>query len=101
MIDYNISKYIDTDEVPNAVDSTEVLNNIDITEGTDITEVPNAEVPNADTNDDIIPNNSEAAETTETENTEDVDTKYNTKVPDILGNNKLGYNIWDTIVKGV
>lgn len=23
------------------------------------------------------------------------------KIPDILGNNKLGYNIWDTIVKGV
>ena len=96
MIDYNISKYIDTDE-PNAepnIDSTEALNAVDITD--------NAEAPNADINDDIIPDNNEA-ETTEAEGIDisDANTKHNTKVPDILGNNKLGYNIWDTIVKGV
>ena len=91
MIDYNISKYIDTDEAEEQMPNTvEALNNVDITE-----------VPSTDINDDIIPDNNDADETTETENTEDVDTKYNSKVPDILGNNKLGYNIWDTIVKGV
>lgn len=46
--------------------------------------------------------NSEDIETegTETETPNDKATKEY-EVPDILGNNKLGYNIWDTIVKGV
>ena len=37
----------------------------------------------------------------DTRNNENVTNPKEHKVPDILGNNKLGYNIWDTIVKGV
>lgn len=98
MIDYNISKYIDTDE-PNAepnIDSTEALNAVDITD--------NAETPNAEGAD--ITNNPEGIDDTlnndeATENDTEVQNTKEYKVPDILGNNKLGYNIWDTIVKGV
>ena len=95
MIDYNISKYIDTDEPnaePNTIDSTEALNAVDITD--------NAEIPNTEGTDDTL-NNDEATENdTEVQNTKEYKVS-NAKVPDILGNNKLGYNIWDTIVKGV